>query len=406
MFSGFLSPRTSTDSQKIAEILNRGVEDVFIRESLEKKLLSGKQLRIKFGIDPTGPNIHIGRAVVLRKLRAFQDLGHKIVCIVGDFTAQIGDPSDKLEKRPMLSSSQIGKNAHTYRAQIGKILDISKTEFRFNSEWLAKLGFSEIMRLAEMFSVGQMIERRNFKERYEKGEEISLREFLYPLIQGFDSVVVKADVEIGGFDQLFNLKAGRVVLKHHGLPEQDVLTISMLPGTDGRKMSTSWGNVINITDEPSDMFGKVMSVSDELIEQYFLLCTDVASDEVKMIGDSIKNKTANPRDQKIRLAREIVTLYYDKEKAARAEREFLKVFTGKGVPDDVVSVEVKKGELLSDVLLRAGLVSSKTEWRRLAEDGAVFDMDHGQKITDINEKIKSNTVIKVGKRRFVKIILT
>lgn len=403
MFSGFLLPRISTDSQKIAEILNRGVEDVFIRESLEKKLLSGKQLRIKFGIDPTGPHIHVGRAVVLRKLRDFQRLGHTIVCIVGDFTAQIGDPSDKLEKRPMLSSAQVKKNAQSYREQIGKILDLSRTEFKYNSEWLKKLDFSEIMQLAEIFSVGQMIERRNFKDRYERGEEISLREFLYPLIQGYDSVAVKADVEIGGFDQLFNLKAGRVVQKHHNLPEQDVLTISMLSGTDGRKMSTSWGNVINITDEPSEMFGKVMSVSDDLVEQYFLLCTDVTVEEVKAVGDSIKDKSANPRDHKVRLAREIVTLYHGKEKAARAEREFLKVFTHKGVPDDIISAEVKKEELLSGVLLRVGLVSSKTEWRRLAEDGAVLNMENGQKITNTEEKIEKNSVIKVGKRRFIKI---
>lgn len=403
MFSGFLSVRTDTNPEKIAEILNRGVEDVFIRESLEKKLLSGKQLRIKFGIDPTGPNIHIGRAVILRKLKKFQDLGHRIVCIVGDFTAQIGDPSDKLEKRPILSSSQVEKNARTYRAQIGKILNLSKTEFRFNSEWLKKLDFAEIMRLAEMFSVGQMIERRNFKERYEKGEEISLREFLYPLIQGYDSVAVSADVEIGGFDQLFNLKSGRVVQKHHNLPEQDVLTISMLPGTDGRKMSTSWGNVINITDEPSDMFGKVMSVSDDLVEQHFLLCTDVSVEEIKTIGDSIKNKSVNPRDQKIRLAKEIVTLYHGKEASQRAERTFLKVFREGGVPDDIVSAEVKKGEYLSDVLLRVGLVSSKTEWRRLVADGAVYSMSQERKISDANEKIEKNCVIKVGKRRFVKI---
>jgi tyrosyl-tRNA synthetase len=216
---------------------------------------------------------------VLRKLRAFQDLGHIVVFIIGDFTAQIGDPSDKLEKRPMLTAEAIKHNLKTYKEQVGKIIDLSKAEFHYNSTWLSKLRFQEIAELAESFSVQQMTARRNFKDRFDKGEEVSLREFLYPLMQGYDSVAINADVELGGFDQLFNVKAGRVVQKHYGKPEQDVLTVQMLEGTDGRKMSSSWGNIIAIVDEPNDMYGKIMSVRDDLLTKYFLLCTDLSEEE-------------------------------------------------------------------------------------------------------------------------------
>src|SRR3989338_5918048 len=216
------------NDEKIKELLTRGVEDVFVRQSLSDKLQSGKKLRVKLGFDPTGSKIHIGRAIILRKLKAFQDLGHNIIFIVGDFTAIVGDPSDKLEKRPMLTTEAIKENLKTYKKQVGRIIDIDKAEFLFNGKWLSKLGFGEIARLAESFSVSQMANRRNFKDRLDKGEEVSLREFMYPLMQGYDSVMVKADVEIGGFDQLFNLKAGRIIQKHFGQPEQDILTTQML----------------------------------------------------------------------------------------------------------------------------------------------------------------------------------
>ncbi|MEK7180427.1 MAG: tyrosine--tRNA ligase [Patescibacteria group bacterium] len=403
MLDRLFSERVNTDPQKVNEILTRGVEDVFVRENLQKKLLSGKQLRIKFGIDPTGSGIHIGRATILRKLKKFQDLGHKIVFIIGDFTAQIGDPSDKLEKRPMLTKREVKENILTYKQQIAKILNTSQVEFHFNSEWLEGLNFQKISELAEMFSVGQMLERRNFKDRYSKGEEISLREFLYPLIQGYDSVMVKADIEIGGFDQLFNLKAGRVVQKHFGVPEQDVLTLSMLSGTDGRKMSTSWGNVINIMDTPSLMFGKIMSVSDDLIEQYFLLCTDVPTEEISKIGESIKNHTANPKDHKVRLAKEIVSIYHSEKEAKKAEDGFFKVFKDGDIPDDAPQVSVEKGTDLVDILIKQRIVSSKTEWRRLVEEGAIYDIGNSRKITETNEKVPQNLTLRVGKKRFIKI---
>jgi tyrosyl-tRNA synthetase len=276
-------PNIDTNPEKIEEILSRGVEDCFVKEDLKKDLLSGRQLRIKFGIDPTGPKIHIGRAIPLRKLRQFQLLGHQIVLIIGDFTAQIGDPSDKLSKRPMLTRELIEENMRDYKAQIGKIIDIDKVEFVYNSDWLRPLGFQEICELAESFTVQQMVARRNFAERIENGEEVSLRELMYPLMQGYDSVAINADVEIGGFDQLFTLKAGRYIQKHYGKKEQNVLTIQMLEGTDGRKMSTSWGNIITVVDEPNDMYGKIMSLKDELIIKYFTLTTD------PFFGRSCKN---------------------------------------------------------------------------------------------------------------------
>jgi tyrosyl-tRNA synthetase len=401
MFFGKNS-KVNTAPEKIREILTRGVEDVFVKESLEKKLRSGNRLRIKFGIDPTGPKIHLGRAIPLRKLRAFQDLGHTVVLIVGDFTAQVGDPSDKLEKRPMLTRAEIKKNLTNYLSQIGKIVDVKKAEVRYNSEWLSKLGFQEISELAESFSIQQMSARRNFKERFDKGEEVSLREFMYPLMQGYDSVAVDADIEIGGFDQLFNLKAGRVIQKHYGKPEQDVFTVQMLEGTDGRKMSTSWGNVITIVDSPNEMFGRLMSVKDELITKYFLLCTNISESEIAQIEEAMKSG-ANPRDAKIRLAQEIVTLYHSKEAAEKALTDFEQTFKKGGVPEDVLVAEVERGTDLVQVLLDNKLIESKSEWRRLVGEGAVSAVESEEKIIDPAWKVENNIDLKIGKRRFIRI---
>lgn len=395
---GIFSPKVSTDPKKIEEILERGVEDVFVKESLKRKLESGKRLKIKLGFDPTGPNIHLGRAIVLRKLKAFQDLGHEIIFIVGDFTAQIGDPSDKLEKRPFLSTEDIKKNLKTYKKQVGKILNIKKVQFLYNSSWLSGLDFREVVGLAETFSVQQMSNRRNFKERIDKGEEVSLREFLYPLMQGYDSVEVLADVEIGGFDQLFNLKAGRIIQKHYGVPEQDVLTTKMLEGTDGRKMSTSWGNVINLLDESNDMYGKVMSIKDELLPQYFLLCTDLGKEEIDTILSS-----GDPKITKMRLAKEIVTLYHGLDTAKLSEENFIKTFSNKEAPEDMKIVSTEKGVLLADILVGEGVLSSKTEFKRFAEEGGIQDIESGKKITDFKFMVSEPIKLKIGKRRFLEI---
>ncbi len=404
MFAKIFSKRgvaVSQDSHKIEDVLTRGVEEIFVRESLEKKLRSGKPLRIKLGIDPTGKNIHLGHAVILWKLRAFQDLGHKVVLIVGDFTARIGDASDKLEKRPMLTSEKIAENLVDYKKQLGKIIDLSRAEVVFNSSWLSKLKFDEICRLAETFSVQQMINRRNFKDRIEAGTEISLREFMYPLMQGYDSVMVKADVELGGFDQLFNLKAGRIIQKHYGMPEQDILTGKMLLGTDGRKMSKSWGNVINITDTADEMFGKTMALRDDLMADYFLLCTDMpVAEATKIVGRLEAGE--NPRDLKLELAEKIVARYWGVEAGKKARSRFIEVFSEKKIPDDLQTVKVTAGTLLVDVALENGVVKSKTEWRRLIDEGAVSDTETGTVVTDPTATAE-NKIYKVGKRRFMKI---
>jgi tyrosyl-tRNA synthetase len=397
--------KIDTNKDKINEILTRNVEDVFVLESLRKKLESGKQLRIKLGFDPTGSNIHIGRATVLHKLRDFQDLGHKIVFIVGDFTARVGDPSDKLEKRPMIDSNKIKENLRDYKRQVGKIIDLSKSEFVYNSKWLSKLDFNEIAELAESFTVSQMTSRRNFKDRLDQGQEVSIREFLYPLMQGYDSVMVNADVEIGGFDQLFNLKAGRTIQKYYKKPEQDVLTTVMLEGTDGRKMSTSWGNVINIIDSPDEMFGKIMSLNDELIIKYLKVCTKVPKEEINNIENKIKSEELNPRDAKIQLAKEIIKTYHTVDDAEKAEENFKKTFVKGDVPENVLEVKVEKRKRLDEVLLEQKTIDSKNEWRRLINQNGITIIESGEKVSDLNFVINETQTFRVGKKRFIKIII-
>lgn len=391
-----------TDKQKIKDLLERGTEDIFVKEHLENELLSGRELRIKHGIDPTGPKIHLGRASVLRKLKAFQELGHKIVIIIGDFTATIGDPSDKLEKRPVLNKEQIKENMKDYLTQIGKVVDMTTTEVRYNSEWLDKMGAIELARLMDLFSVQQMLHRRNFKERVENETDIFLMELMYPALQGYDSLMINADVEIGGFDQLFNLKAGRTVQKKRGMSEQDVMTCTMLEGTDGRKMSTSWGNVINIIDEPSDMYGKLMSVKDELIIKYLTLCTDLTLQEISKLENQMK-EGVNPKEIKMHLAYEVVKLYHGEEKAKFAEGDFVTKFQKKEIPDELRIVTVEVGEFLVEILTNNKIAKSKTDAKRLINEGAVMDLVKAEKIKDEKTIITENIKLKIGKKEFVQI---
>lgn len=396
--------KINTDPKKIEELLTRGVEEIIEKKSLIKKLKSKKQLRIKHGIDPTGPKIHLGRAFQLWKLRAFQKLGHKIVLIFGDFTAQVGDASDKLAMRRPLSEEEVKENLKDYTRQIGKILDINKTELHYNSQWLNKLSAKDLLLLSMRFTVQQMIQRRNFKERWEQGKPIGLQELDYPLFQGYDSVAVKADVEIGGSDQLFNLKVGREIQKIYNLPPQDIMTSKMLPGLDGRKMSTSWGNIVTIVDSPDGMYGKIMSMKDELIPEYFELCTLLPPKEIKEIERDLKKKRVNLRDLKARLAREIVSIYHGEKSAEKAEREFERIFSEKKLPSKIPTVFIKKRILSILVLLvEAKLVSSKSEAKRLIlQKGIKID---GVLKEDWREiiKIKKGMVIKVGKRKFAKL---
>lgn len=390
------------ENHQLDELLSRGVEEVIDKTDLEQKLRSGKKLRVKLGIDPTSPNIHIGRAVVLWKLRQFQELGHQVVFIVGDFTGLIGDTSDKDSERPMMTEADIKKNIKTYFQQAAKIIDPKKAEMHYNSAWLKKLGFKEIGAMADLFGLHEFESRENIAKRMKAGKRVSLREVLYPLMQGYDSVAIKADVELGGTDQRFNLLAGRNIQPHYKQPAQNIMTTQLMEGTDGRKMSSSWGNVINLTDEPNDMFGKVMSINDQLIKKYFVLATRVPLSEI----DQIIASQQNPRDQKLRLAEEIVALYHGKAHGEKAKDAFINQFSKGELPQDIPVKKIKPTSYqLSTLLVVAGMVESKSEARRLIE----------QKGVKINNEIVpkdyileilggDNLLLQVGKRKFVRLV--
>lgn len=373
----------STSSLQVEELLSRGVSEIIDKENLEKKLSSGKKLRVKLGIDPTSPNIHIGRAIPLWKLKAFQDLGHEAVFIVGDFTALIGDTSDKETERPMLQEEEVKSNMETYLDQAFKILGPAKTEIHYNSEWLSPLGFIEIGKMANAFSLHEFESREVISRRLKEGKRIALQEVLYPIMQGYDSVAVKADVELGGTDQRFNLLAGRTIQPLYNQEPQDILTTELVEGTDGRKMSSSWGNVINITDEPDNMFGKVMSIKDELVPKYFELCTRVS------LGEIDKISSEHPKEAKMRLAYEIAKMYHGAMAAKEAQKNFEETFSKGGIPKDIKTVQAKAGEPLVEILLKEGLVSSKSEFNRLDKEGAIKEIESG--------------VYRIGKHRFLKI---
>ncbi len=398
-------PTISTDKKKIAELLSRGVAEVIVMDDLKKKLESGQQLRVKLGIDPTSPNLHLGRSIPLLKLRDFQELGHQIVFIVGDFTGIIGDTSDKDAERPMLTEETIKKNLETYVAQAGKVIDLERAEIHFNSTWLGKLGFKEIGELANVFSVAEFIARENIAKRLDGGKRVSLREVLYPLMQGYDSVAIRADVELGGTDQRFNVLAGRTIQPHYGQAAQNIVLNPLIAGLDGRKMSSSWGNTINLLDEPADMYGKVMSLLDELVLEYFMHATRVGLDEIVAMREQLA-AGANPRDLKMRLGREIVTMYWGAQAAEAAEEHFKTVHQQGGVPEDMPELKVDWVQAsLVDVLVESKLCSSKSEARRQIEEGGV-KVD-GVVVEDVGALVEMKgepVVVQKGKRFFVKII--
>lgn len=389
---------------KIDEILTRGVAEVIEKEHLKKRLLSGEKLRIKLGIDPTSPNLHLGRAVTLLKLKDLQELGHKIIFIIGDFTGVIGDASDKESERPMLAPETVEKNLATYKEQAGKFLDMTKAEVHYNSEWLSKLGFREIAEQADVFSVAEFNARENVKNRLQKGARVSLREILYPLMQGYDSVMVKADLELGGTDQRFNLLAGREMQKHYGQNSQDILMVNLIEGTDGRKMSSSWDNTINILDDPNEVFGKVMSIPDELIIKYFIHCTRTPLENVKKMEKDMAGGKFNPRDAKLELATEIVKIYHGEEKSKEAQKYFVDTFSKKGTPESVPEFLVETENIkLTEFLVKSGQAKSLGDARRKIEQGGV-EVD-GKKIQDwqiVLDKKYNEKVFKIGKFGFVK----
>ncbi len=397
--------KISIDKNKIDEVLERGVEETIVKDILKKKLLSGKKLRIKFGIDPTGSVLHLGHAVVLRKLKELQELGHQIIFLIGDFTARIGDPTGRSTERKLLADKEIKENMKTYVKQAGIFLNMRKVEVKYNSKWLGKLNFKEIIELTSKVTYAQIAQRSDFKERIKNDIDLSLQEFMYPVMQGYDSVELKADVEIGGTDQKFNLLMGRQLQKRYDQPEQDIITCPILEGIHGKdKMSKSLDNYIALTDGPENMYGKIMSLVDEMIVRYFELCTFSSIDKVEEIKKQLNNGK-NPRDLKMQLAREIVTIYHGEKKAGEAEEFFVKTVQKKEVPDEIKELKFLSVKNLAVILVLGKLARSNSEARRLIQQGGV-KVD-GKVIKDIGSIIKptkEGVIIQKGKRVCVKVI--
>lgn len=396
------------------EALKRGTVEIISEEELEKKLVTslekGEPLRVKLGTDPSAPDIHLGHAVVYRKLKQFQDFGHQVMFLIGDFTGRIGDPSGKNVTRPPLTAEQVEANARTYAEQIFKILDPEHTQIVFNSHWLGKMSFEDVIRLASHYTVARMLERDDFANRYASGRPISIHEFFYPLMQGYDSVALKADVELGGTDQKFNLLVGRDLQREFGLEPQVAMMMPLLVGTDGvNKMSKSLGNYIGINEPPAEIYGKVMSIPDELMNTYYELATDLPMAEIQQLMQKLESGQAHPRDVKRKLAREIVTLYHGWQSASQAEEEFDRVFRQGELPEDIPSFHLeaedyKEGKVwIVRLLVRAGLVESNGEARRLIKSGAVRIDNVKQTDPDAELKPQAAMIVQIGKRRFARL---
>ncbi|HOM65183.1 MAG TPA: tyrosine--tRNA ligase [Ignavibacteriales bacterium] len=392
------------------DLIKRGAVEIIPEVELVKKIENSikniKPLRIKLGCDPTRPDLHLGHSVVLRKLAQFQSLGHQAVLIIGDFTGMIGDPTGRNITRPSLTLEECRINAKTYIEQAAKILNIKDTEIVYNSDWLGNMKFEDVIKLAAKYTVARMLERDDFNNRFKAGIPISMHEILYPLAQGMDSVQIKSDVELGGTDQKFNLLVGRDLQREYGMEPQVILTMPLLVGTDGKeKMSKSYGNYIGLSDTPFDIYGKTLSIPDELIYTYYELTTDVSKDDLIEIKKQLEDKNVNPRDLKRRLARTLVEMYYDKQAAIEAEENFDKIFIIKDIPDDIPEFKIENQDInIVELLVKLNFASSKSEARRLIEQGGVSLA--GEKITDFNTtvKIQNEQVLKVGKRKFIKLI--
>lgn len=392
------------------KIILKGVDDLIDEKDLREKLVKankeGRQLVVKLGFDPSAPDIHLGHTVVLRKMKQLQDLGHKVVIIIGDFTGKIGDPTGKSKTRNALTTEQVLENAKTYQKQIFKVLDEEKTEVRFNSEWLAKLNFEDVVKLAATITVARMLEREDFKKRYESHTPISVHEFFYPLMQGYDSVAINADIELGGTDQRFNLLMGRALQKEFGQESQVVIMMPIIEGLDGvNKMSKSLGNYIGVDEEAGVMYQKAMEIPDELIVKYYNLVTDVHPDVVNKIEQDLKEDKVNPRDIKMGLAKEIVRLYHGEERANFAEERFKSVFQKGQIPSDILTVEASKENFdLAQVVVDNKLVPSKSELRRLVKQGGV--KVNSEKVNDLQEVVlEGELIVQIGKKKFIKINL-
>ncbi|GAB6139249.1 tyrosine--tRNA ligase [Halanaerobaculum tunisiense] len=398
------------------QIIKRGVSDLIGEEELVDKLEEAAEedrpLKVKLGLDPTAPDIHLGHAVVLNKLRQFQDLGHQVYLLIGDVTGQIGDPTGKSETRQQLSEEEVAENAETYKEQMFKILDPAKTEVVFNSQWFGDLDFIDAIELSSQYTVARMLEREDFANRYQNNQPISIHEFFYPLLQGYDSVAMEADVELGGTDQRFNLLAGRKLQKEYGQDQQVIIMMPLLEGLDGvNKMSKSKDNYIGIDEAPQEMYGKTMSLPDDLIARYFELVTDISLDELETIKSDLAAGDLHPMKAKKRLAREIVATYYDQETAQQAEKEFKKVFKQGGTPDDLPEIKISKDELedgelwIVKLVAATGFVESNSQARRMIKQGAVRIDDQKYEKINLDIAVEDGMVVRVGKKNFAQIIL-
>ncbi|HDK27289.1 MAG TPA: tyrosine--tRNA ligase [Candidatus Atribacteria bacterium] len=404
------------DIKEEVRIIKRGIEEIISEEELIKKLerlrKEKRPLRIKQGFDPNAPDIHLGHTVGLRKLRQLQDLGHDVYFLIGDFTGMIGDPSGRSATRKQLTEEEVKKNAETYKAQVFKILNPEKTKVVFNSHWLNKLSFAEVLKICSKYTVARMLERDDFASRYKEERPIGIHEFLYPLMQGYDSVALNADIELGGTDQKFNLLVGRTIQREYGQEPQVIITLPLLEGIDGvEKMSKSLNNYVGINEPPQDMYGKIMSIPDNLMIRYFELVTDVPLDEIEKMKIDLENNNIHPRDLKKRLAREIVRLYHGEEASFKAEDEFEKVFKEKLYPEKIKELVIKKEDLkdgkiwITELIAISRLVSSKSEARRLIEQGGV--KINGEKISDpyLDITVEDGMILKIGKLNFIKLII-
>lgn len=389
-------------------LIRRGADEILPEDELVEKLKEGRPLRVKAGFDPTAPDLHLGHTVLINKLRQFQDLGHEILFLIGDFTGMIGDPTGKSVTRPPLTPEEVERNAQTYQEQIFKILDRDKTKVVFNSSWMSSMTSADLIQLASRHTVARMLERDDFSKRYREGKSIAIHEFLYPLIQGYDSVALKADVELGGTDQKFNLLVGRELQRQYGMPQQVVLTMPILEGLDGiQKMSKSLGNYIGINDAPDEMFGKLMSISDDLMWRYFELLSFRPLSEIERLKVDVQ-EGKNPRDVKFDLAKELISRFHDREAAEKAHAAFVNRFQKGSLPDDIPEVEVAVGAMgapIANVLKSSGLVKSTSEAFRMIAQGAV--RIDGERITDRSLTLDSgiSPVLQVGKRRIARVKL-
>ncbi|QYR24066.1 tyrosine--tRNA ligase [Paenibacillus sp. sptzw28] len=411
-----LTPKQQHEVERQMDVIRRGVVEIVPEDELKAKVVNsvatGKPLKVKLGLDPSAPDIHIGHTVVLHKLRQFQQLGHEVQLIIGDFTGRIGDPTGKSETRKQLSEEDVKRNAETYQKQIFKLLDPSRTTVYYNSEWLGPMNFADVVTLSAKVTVARMLERDDFTKRYQSGQPISIHEFFYPLMQGFDSVALESDVELGGTDQKFNLLMGRTLQKEYGKATQAAIMTPIIEGLDGvQKMSKSLGNYIGIDEEPNQIYGKSMSIPDELMVKYYELATDMSNEELESLRAGIAGGTVHPRDSKMQLARTFVRMYHGEEAAAQAEQHFVTVFQQRALPEDIEQIVLAASELedgrirIVKLLTTLGLQPSGSEAKRSVQQGAVRINENKIDDPGADVAIADGDVIQVGKRKFAKIII-